>query len=225
MFLGEKNDGKTTILKYFVKMAPNDPKWRTMFGCEKCFTREMYMYGKVLPILTELENDHQIKNKLRYPKIYAMSSKSGSETILMEDLVFQNFEMKDRRQPLNLQHCKIVIMYFAKLHSLSFVLKKQNPKLFDEISFLPETFFTDEFMKIYKEKKMETTYTRAAACLDKEKESHIIHKVKNFYDNFIENYTFCVSGKNSNGYNVICHGDSWINNILFKYKVSCILNF
>lgn len=190
-----------------------------MFNCETCFIREMYMYEQVLPTLTKLEVDYRIKDTLRYPLLLGTSKQNGSETLIMEDLAMHGFEMKDRRYPLNWQHCKLVISNFARLHSLSFILKKQKPELFSELSYLPEAFFTGEFMEMYKDKRVEDSFKRNTACLDKEKDETLISKVRYVYDNFVDFYHFCTSGENSNGYNVICHGDGWVNNIFFKYKV------
>lgn len=218
IFLGAQN-GNPFNLNLILKQAPTDKTQRIAFNVEKCFNREIFMYETVLPIFSKLENDFQIQKKLRYPTLYGTSRVKGSETLILEDLSKEGFMLRNKHESLDWNHCQLSLEYLARLHSLSFVLKKRNPDLFYLISNLPETFFSGTFFEYYKKFRLRNTVERATKCLDPQKEKHCIEKLLYFEENFVELFEECLSNNNNNGCNVISHGDGWSNNIFYKYKV------
>lgn len=151
--------------------------------------------------------------------MYASSMKDGFESLILEDLTGKGYELKDRTKPLDLDHCKIVIENFALLHSVSFVLKKRDEELFERLSDLPETFFYKDFLEYYKGLRMKNSHERLSVCLDPEKERGFVDKLDEFIKRFFEDFDVCLSKKEANNFVVISHGDSWLNNIFFKYQV------
>lgn len=215
-----KENGKEFILSLIFKQAPCNERRRKVFSCEECFHREIFMYETVLPIFSKMEHDSGIEKTLRYADLYATSKLPGSESLIIEDLTVEGYEMKNRKQVFDLQHCISVMKFFGTLHTFSFILKKRNPELYKHISNLPETFLNKDFLEYYQSLRMEHTTQRIVACFDAEKEKHLIDKVKEFAGQFTEHCLDCFSEDTAEGYTVINHGDSWINNIFFKYEVS-----
>lgn len=177
------------------------------------------MFEKVLPVLTKLENENSIKNKFKYAKLYATCKDEGAECLVFNDLTVEGYEMKDRRLPVDLNHALAVVKNYAKLHSLSFVLKKRNVELFKSLSDLPETFFCERFLLHYQKERMSLTLKNVLTLLDEEKEKDIADMVKEATKNLVDIFDFCLSEESANGYTVINHGDGWINNIFFQYEV------
>lgn len=177
------------------------------------------MYETVLPVFAKLQEDFCIENQLRCPTLYGTSRIKGAETLILEDLTVEGYKMRNRKQPIDWPHCEMAIGYLAHLHSLSFVLKKRNPELFSSLANIPESFFCKRFLQYYKDLRLANGLKRVYACLDEEKEQRCIEKMKYVSDAFIELFEECVSNKGTNGYNVICHGDGWTNNIFYKYEV------
>lgn len=220
MLSGTQEDGNDFKLSLIFKQAPSDETRRIGFNVEVCFNRECYMYETVLPVFAKLEEDFAIEEKLRYPALYGTSRLKGAETIILEDLIVEGYKMRNRKEPIDWPHSEIAIEYLAHLHSLSFVLKKRNPELFSSLSDLPETFFNRRFLQYYKDVRMPNAESRVAAIFDGETNQLYLDKVKYIHNNFIELFEECLSAAETNGYNVISHGDGWTNNIFYKYEVN-----
>ncbi|GBO99394.1 hypothetical protein EVAR_71843_1 [Eumeta japonica] len=108
------------------------------------------------------------------------------------------------------------------MHALSFVLQYRKPQLFKAlISEMSDNLFrpdmaavTVEFGKKY--------IKRTRTMLEQETEPAVkqIEALKKLEIHFQEIGMKCVDGQAVAPYAVICHGDLWNNNILYKFDVS-----
>lgn len=149
-----------------------------------------------------------------------------SESLFIEDLRETQFVMIDHRNDeLTYEHASLVMSKLGKFHSLSFAARDQTAKAFDALaSKMTEILFRRE--DAYIRHLMEGQRQRILNCLEDTGDSVLIDRVKRVFIDPKENVAYdCVLGKAAEPYAVICHGDFWNNNILFKFdEVSEMFN-
>lgn len=153
-----------------------------------------------------------------FPECYRTHDGEPNECLFLEDLKKKGFSMIDRRnETISAEHVNLVMESIGKLHAISFALRDQHPEKFKEIiSPLIDPFMNEvsESFKAYFEKMKSCVL----GCLSSDKDSLLIERLNKLYEksNF-EIAAECVRGDLSEPYGVVCHGDCWTNNTMFKY--------
>lgn len=227
----------TTILK----ISPKAPAFRAHGRIVDLYKREVFMYQQVFKEFQLLNQDRQNElsnncsantincdvNKTNslfdvVPELIYASLDTEDEFIISEDLTLSGYKQNLRT---NMPTYDIVCATFrsiAKLHAMSFVLQYRKPKLFTTlVSAMSDNLFTTdmatvsvEFGKKYIRRTRTMLEQEAVASL---KQINALEKLEN---NFQEIGLRCVDGQAVAPYAVICHGDFWNNNILYKFDVS-----
>lgn len=108
-----------------------------------------------------------------------------------------------------------------------FRLQDQQPEKFEGLSKMEEVFArpADANFKAY----FNLLFNGAYKSLDQEGDERLLKKVKQvFSSDLFTVICECVNGASAEPYAVVCHGDCWNNNIMYKYdKVisSIVLSF
>lgn len=129
-----------------------------------------------------------------------------------------NFLMVDsRKENLTADHVNLVMSALGKFHAISFAMKDQRPDKFNELAgSLDELFIrtNDENMS-----KIMTMFTKPVLDLAESMgDKRIADKVKAVYDgDCVELMAETVDGTKAEPYSIICHGDCWNNNTMFKF--------
>lgn len=149
---------------------------------------------------------------------YRLIDKEQSEALFLEDLTQQQFKMLDHRtEDISFQHASLVMSALGRLHGLSFVLKNQSPNILQKlVSQMPEVFFcgSDQFLREF----FEELKPRVLNSLHQDSDTKIVSKLKLlFCEPHFDVAMRCVDGPSAEPYAVICHGDCWNNNILYKF--------
>lgn len=151
-----------------------------------------------------------------YPNLILANTTAGHEFILLNDLVSFGFRNSERPKPLNYERCQLVMENLAKFHAISFAMKNQQPHKFNEIARnLQETIFVHPINELFNQflvKKIENALT----TLDRDDDCYTREKMIEFGENISELMVKCVDAKEDS---VICHGDCWISNLMFRNKV------
>ncbi|KAF2889064.1 hypothetical protein ILUMI_17109 [Ignelater luminosus] len=211
---GKTKCGKEKQLHFVVKTATtNDTLRRT--AVINVFKREIQMYKFVLPALYNFEKEKGIGNPLAsVPQCYYASSKTVPEILILEDLIQSGYRIWNHTLLMDDSHVRIVVQEYARFHAVSFALQDQNPLKFKELTKNLDNIFdrfmmgTGTFHAFIRKSKL------ALASLDSNTKTFT--KYKQFLCGVEQKYSDLIA--TCNQYYVILHGDSWCNNLLFKYN-------
>lgn len=153
-----------------------------------------------------------------YPESYKFLDDEPIECIFLEDLKINGFQMVDHRsEPIIFEHVKLVMRTLGKFHAISLAMKEQQ----SEKCQLLTSELTDILIRENDQNMQEfLNFWPAAviAAITDPADVHIKRKVEKLYERKqMEIAAECVNGKTAEPYAVICHGDVWTNNTLFKY--------
>lgn len=204
----------SVIVKTLVKTSRQD----TLYELHK---REVAVYNEVIPIFETIQYNLG-DDKVILPKCLYSNAEKGKEILILEDLVAQGFSLDKKLmkfEKLDYLQVRLVLTELAKFHSLSFICEEKKNESFDKLkgqfddiifekTFLHQSKLNDYFLDCY-EMSLKVINNLDA----KEKLEQVKSKLLTIMRKYVQ----------PSKYNVLCHGDCWINNILFKHQV-CILS-
>lgn len=216
--------GKNRSLSVVVKVLPDDDERNRKFFFYEVFEREVLIYEELLPEFEKIQEEFGLKYRdekgfWAYPKCFhAEYNKSDplKSFIIMEDLSTQNFTTKSIHEKMDLQHTEKVFIEIAKLHAMSFVMKKKKPEAFKKFTRLTETMcplMKSEGMKHHGPRNVQV----AADAFSAPEEAHIRDKILSYKDDLWDKIEVTMAGDKPEPFAVVCHGDCWINNTLYRY--------
>ncbi|KAK8738207.1 hypothetical protein OTU49_004104 [Cherax quadricarinatus] len=186
------------------------------------YEKECLFYSMLLPALnTELQAASL--EPLRLPRYIFHSLEENEEVLILEDLSYLEFKMADRKRGLDVAHAELVFLELARIHAASYLLQAHLPSgsLVEEYSFLGKDWhnYSQEAElqvgKILQEdfnvtvKVLETAegYEESAAWL----KDLVVPRCLDVFEEQI---------KTQPPFEVLCHGDCWTNNFLFRYDTA-----
>ncbi|OXA51218.1 uncharacterized protein LOC110853464 [Folsomia candida] len=256
------SDGTKRYL--LIKCYPSHPARQEMTNKMNMFFKECEVYSKWMPELRRMQNevlnlDKEEAVKLPYAKFVHgecidFQSEAGEARIggtitsldnyiIMEDLrKTYGFRMTDRREPLDLDHMKLVITALARVHSVGWAYRHHveadivghfpclvgNVKE-EDIGIWNKLLIAniDQAKGVYDEAfGPENNYSAAAESFKKHVDTAskiVIGKgqfegmEKLFRVTEPDPDKFGKDVKNPEPWRIICHGDCWSNNMLFRY--------
>lgn len=211
----EDRTNRTKCVSLIVKGATQDPVTRSTLSTHDLFSREVWFYQVILPIFKTL---YCIKtsNKLIFANCLIATDENEKEFLVLEDMSLKGFVLhRPRIAGLDEIHVKSALTALAQFHSLSFVLKSREPKMFEDLKKqCPDAMFSPKSkVKLFKS----FAENGAKKCLAVITNREHYEKLENISKDIYEKLEELVI---PNEYSVFCHGDYWKNNILFKYKVN-----
>ncbi|XP_053997128.1 uncharacterized protein LOC128886349 [Hylaeus anthracinus] len=155
-----------------------------------------------------------------------------NDVIVLEDMANSGYEMTDKFKPFDLEHCKIFMKTIAKFHAKSFIFEEVYQKnLHEEFSHcMQETLWP---LKDGRSKAMFEAAVKGIVSMVDEMTELSEDQREQFKKKMID-LSADHAGKllpSSKHKNVLCHGDLWANNILFKYDEEdkpvecCLIDF
>lgn len=192
------------------------------------FIKENEVYEKLLPAFEKLYLEKGVK-KVFSPKSYKISKEPPVETVLLEDLRPQHFEMEISSKGLDLRKLKQTLGILAEFHAASAVYVEKHGR------------FSEQFKKGVYEPSQKIYYVTmyqhvVDIIIGSYKKSvkngeYFAEKMVSFFlsfvlsysnffqfsnlSNLMEKYFQCTKFK-PDKFNVLTHGDIWTNNIMFK---------
>ncbi|XP_062563759.1 uncharacterized protein LOC134226788 [Armigeres subalbatus] len=209
------------VISVIAKVAPTSPLRRSLYNSSAHFQREKYIFDIVLPTFEKFQETRGLKPSRmfnHYPTVIASDCSDGQEFVLQNDLTAQGFKNFQRTEPLDYSNVLRVLTELAEFHAISFAMKDQAPEIFAKIvSQLRETIFVaplhgsfEGFLKRQVDYAMRTLEHSPAKG-----DEAVSKRLLRFRDEYGPSMVDCVDNKDDV---VVCHGDCWISNLLYRHK-------
>lgn len=192
---------------------------RDIYHGDEAFENEIKAYSIVLPILARISPTQE----LPYPScLYSGPDSNHNALIVLEDLKESGYCIANRLKSLNYHQCRSVFRKFAHLHATSMVLRivdvegfqrvlaSLNDYIFsaDTVNSFP-TFFDDMVVRCLKSLRRNSP--------EKGLQEAIAFIERHFSDRqLFEIARRMVLREKDPNLMAVCHGDSWLNNFMFK---------
>ncbi|XP_032309817.1 uncharacterized protein LOC6499419 [Drosophila ananassae] len=203
-------DSSSKTFSYILKVKL--PDTGENFADFNMFPKEMEMYSKYVPAFEELYKEAGLNVKFS-AKSFFLSKATKEEYLLMENLQASGFQMCDRMKGLDLEHTKRTLKKLAQWHAASLKYKELNgpyPSLYNDGIYIPAT--RDLFTTMFTQAK--DAYVEHLGKIEGSEEylDKLPRLVESHVDQIIEDGQI-----NEKEFNVLNHGDAWINNLMFQY--------
>lgn len=205
-------DDQKVHYKIVLKWHP-DPKMRKPF--RDLYVREYTFYQYVVPELLDIQRRFNIIEglKIKFCNCFYANVDYNKETIAFHNIADERFRMLDRFHKTDFAHASLVVKNLAKLHALSFVLEKLKPTVFEEIK---NRCYTDvQYSDPDRVSKSMVCYYNASVNVVFDPVAK--DKLRTLLSSFFQVLSKCTMPV---PYSVICHGDCWNNNVVYKHQVS-----
>uniref|UniRef100_A0A182XXH1 CHK kinase-like domain-containing protein n=1 Tax=Anopheles stephensi TaxID=30069 RepID=A0A182XXH1_ANOST len=176
------------------------------------YERELYLYEQLLPAFEQLYRSKGVSVKLG-PRYYKPRAGLPEQVIVLEDLTVSGFRMADRQKGLDKPHVEAVLDHLARFHAASAVYCESPdslPKVLTEsaadrqMAAKTDAMFApslDSLFKYMKEWDFAADYVEDLETISRQ-----------IYQLLVDTWALDVDG-----FNVLNHGDAWLNNVLFAY--------
>lgn len=208
----EKEDQHSFIVKTLINTARQD-----LF--HEMHEREVKTYDTIVKKYEELQENIQDEFKVIFPKCEYKKIKATQEVIILEDMKARGYKTSDtlaNYELLDYTEARTAIKELAKFHALSLVYEKQDAETFATIkSEFQDIIFSDEFLNKSKLRNyFQESFEMSLDLVENFKAKNKLERIRPRLMDLLKKYTRPVEN------NVVCHGDCWINNIMFKHDVS-----
>lgn len=201
--VGKTGSGEAYSRSLFIKKPPSDPKRCELFSVDKAFKNESIMYNDYFPKVASFE--------IPIPTCLHADDK----VIILENLRKSGYRKANRKEGLDLTHCRLCIQALARFHASSYFLKTMKS---DELDTLMSKTTAFALVGSFYSRMIENALTGCIRTLknyeDDSAIAWVIPKIEKLVGNSLDRM---VSLTQSGRLIVLCHGDFWMNNILFRY--------
>ncbi|KAJ3646083.1 hypothetical protein Zmor_023693 [Zophobas morio] len=184
----------------------------------KGFVREAYLYQHVFPLFKQFQISKGIEKLFdSVPKYYGVYSDDFRHVIVLENLKKLGYDLWPKAKPLSREVIDIVIKNYAKFHATSVALEEQCPENFQKLlkglaeNLAKEFIETSDFANMF-QSAVEEVYELLTEDVKKEILEQWLKLKEKVYFIFGE----LISA--TDDLKVISHGDSWVNNFLYKFE-------
>lgn len=211
----KNGNGHEENVSLILKCLSTDGELARITGIHDDYTKETSMISKVLVdvdrLLTSSGED--------FEKIGARYYSSGyqpTQYIILEDLSVSGYKISNKNDGLDLKHGLLVMKSIAIYHAATAVLMQMHEELKDE--FEVAAMFTPETMAIMR------PFCVAVLRFISKEIAHWHESPKDLLErildqpDIIQNQIRKLTKYRPDKFNVILHGDLWINNLMFKYS-------
>lgn len=219
-------DPKKKEMSVIIKLPPQNLARREQFYARPCFLRESEFYDSIFPLYKKFQTDRGIivegEGFHEVPACFRSLTGDFNEGLFLEDLKSSGFEMFDRFDDVTAAHVNGVMKVLGKFHAISLAINDQQAELIEKYKDMQDIFFqrdddSKEQIKVW----FDHLKKQAATALNTIDNETLKTRAKKVLEaDFFELLKDCISKEDAEPFSVICHGDCWNNNIMFKYEVN-----
>lgn len=203
-------------IKFFAKRFPFGQELMAQYCMDvNAFIREMDFYERVLKQISE-----DIPNcDLSFTGKYCFGRKN--DIVVFEDITAKGYTMVEQANSgiFDDQHIKLALKALAKFHTTSFAYEEtnQNKKVTDlfSVEIFEPIFSTPDSLGF---KYLVASFKGLSTLIDERPQDEAIKE--EFKEKLIKlrnDISFKLNNPNKSR-NILCHGDLWANNFMFKYN-------
>ncbi|KAK5642398.1 hypothetical protein RI129_008565 [Pyrocoelia pectoralis] len=216
----KKEDHQHDTSYIILKTAPQEEYNRKVFPIRDIYQREIFTYNDILSEFLKIQVEKKLTAGFQtFPKIYLTSSDNLQEALLMENMKKKGFKHINHRVGIDYPHALLVMKELGKFHALSYAMRDQKPKIFNEwADDCAECFFSNNYwsdLAIKAISKLTKDVINSFPPNEHEEERKALEKFVNILPTVYKN--IFVIKEDDRKYAVINHGDLEIRNLLFKY--------
>ncbi|KPJ09465.1 hypothetical protein RR48_08916 [Papilio machaon] len=180
--------------------------------------REVKAYEEVISKFQILQSKLDVIDRIVLPGCILSDMKRGNEVLILEDLVSKGYEYDskvNKLQNLEYEQVCLVLKSLAKFHALSVVYELNDKENFTKLKIeFKDVLYQETFLDKSKLRNYYTNcYEDSIKLLD---DLDARTKLQNVDTKLMDLLRYYTSPRT---FNVLCHGDCWVNNFLFKQKV------
>ncbi|XP_045586381.2 uncharacterized kinase-like protein D1044.1 [Procambarus clarkii] len=212
--------GRESTSSYVIKLKPQMPPGEVLSEFfAAIFKKEAEFFQEILPLLNA-ELTTRGFGCLRMAKWFYSSLKKDEGMIFLEDLRSRGFKMFDRKKGMDVAHATLVLQELARFHAASLLLKATAPEkdLADRFTHIKVDWmnFPENVKKHFND--MFSIYILCSSELLHNMEGYEVAEqwLARHKNNSIDLIELQLA-RNSK-FDVFCHGDCWMNNVLFRYN-------
>ncbi|XP_063827831.1 uncharacterized protein LOC135077220 [Ostrinia nubilalis] len=168
---GKTEGGENKELRLFLKNIMHIEDQFAIVDTLEVYQREGFFYREVFNYFEKIEDKYNIpvEERLNTVKGY---SETNDEVIILEDVSCKGYKTSDRFKVVSLKFAELAIKELAKFHAMSFIIRKENPRYFENNikSLRPLLKFNEQLethLRRTCEKAMETLDETAKLKLEK----------------------------------------------------------
>lgn len=212
-------------LSVMCKFLPTDEERNRKFDSYELFKREVIVYQEFLPELESIQIEHGLTFRddvgfWSYPRCFLSdynAKQPEKSFIIMEDLTEDNYITKCEFQTSDFPHTLKLFIELGKFHAISFALRCKKPEIFDRFKSLGDTLCRTMMTPVMKNLAPRNCQL-AADLFNRPEELKIRDKILSYKNNLWSQMEEILVGEKAEPYAVICHGDCWINNVMYNYE-------
>lgn len=211
-----KTEGKDRSIIIKVSKPTSKGELENILEKADIFGQEIDAFTIALPAVHRLLKKAYKENFSPIAAQYLYSTTDNEKTaIVLEDLKVKGFKLAERDLGLDLKHCLLVMRKIAMYHAASIIVFNENPETLKP--FMSNIFssgqaqgFAPFFCSTVEvcAKEVETLPDHKDRFADK------LHKLSG---KTMDEWYRAVQ-RDDTGFNVLCHGDLWANNMMFRYS-------
>ncbi|XP_046751393.1 uncharacterized protein LOC124414489 [Diprion similis] len=206
---GKRGDGSPYEVSLITKKVLDDECHQMVFKSFEIFLNEVKAYKALSHLLGE--NQKLIPNCLH----------AEDDLLILEDMKDQGFTMLDKRKGLDIDHAILVMKALAEFHAASLILEYNEPEKYSEIRneirevlFPPDGDHEGIKAMITALPTLMMFYLKVSATPEDDHAKEMAY----FEDKSEKMYNMLKEIIKPKKFAVMCAGDCWITNLLFKYK-------
>ncbi|XP_075145779.1 uncharacterized protein LOC142220487 isoform X2 [Haematobia irritans] len=207
----EMPDSSMKTTSYMLKILPSVEKFKMMVKQWQVFAKELRTYTKLIPKFEEYYGRAGVKVKFAPCILEPLRTKIDDDLLILEDLRLKGFKNFNRHLGLDLLHTKAVLKKLAQFHAASAYyvdMEGPFPSLYDQCFSSAKDVFGGHRQRIASNFRQNLHLYGDVM--------HLEEKLRIYGENQIDPFHL-KSEKNPYEFNVLNHGDLWVNNIMFQY--------